>query len=229
MARLVVTPTFLASASIVIVAILAYGTTRTHLLYSGMGPACASASCTNTSPQASGGVPNAASAREGTRAGHGSASGPKGGSSANHESGRTGQPGGSPGNQNYGGMPGTQPNPVATAGAGPAKSRVVIVYRTLRSVRGGFYATITISNRGKILIKGWQLWMHYGSSRINHVTGARWFPASAKAHGTGLAVPEPDNATLRPGGTVRFTVQSSGSPGAPDGCVFDGNHCSFSH
>ncbi len=228
-ARLVVTPTFIASASIVIVAIIAYGTTRTHLLYSGMGPACASASCTVTSPQASGGAPNSSSAKQGPKAGQNSISGTISNSGGDRGSGASGQRGGSTRSQNGGGgLTGARPAPVATAGAGPAKSRVVIVYRMLRNVHGGFIAAITISSRSKTPIKGWQLWMHYKSSRIIHITGARWFPASTRARDTGLAVPEPSQQILRPGATIRFTFESSGSPGAPDGCVFDGNHCSFS-
>lgn len=228
-ARLVVTPTFIASASIVIVAIIAYGTTRTHLLYSGMGPACASASCTVTSPQASGGAPNSSSARRDSKAGQNPISGTISNSGGNHGSGAGHQQAGSAGRPNgSSSVTGSQPAPVATAGAGPAKSRVVIVYRMLRKVHGGFVAAITIASRSKTLIKGWQLWMHYRSSRIIHITGARWFPASTRARDTGLAVPEPSQQILRPGATIRFTFESSGSPGAPDGCVFDGNHCSFS-
>jgi hypothetical protein len=231
MARLVVTPTFIASASIVIVALLAYGTTRTHLLYSGMGPACASASCTVTSPQASGGAPNAESAKQGPKAGEGSAPGSSGKRNGTRGSGSASQQGGSSTSQSSGdGMPGSsQPAPVATAGAGPAKSRVVIVYRTLHSGHGSFTAAITISSRGQLPIRGWQLWMHYKSSRIIGITGARWFPESPRARDTGLAIPDPSQQTLRPGATIRFTFQAAGSPGAPDGCVFDGNHCSFSH
>ncbi|HEY2578958.1 MAG TPA: hypothetical protein VGI74_21845 [Streptosporangiaceae bacterium] len=229
-ARLVATPTFIASASIVIVAIIAYGTTRTHLLYSGMGPACASASCTVTSPQTSGGAPNDASAKQGPKAGQqDSISGTIRNSGGNRGSGASGQHGGSSGSQTGGGVTGHQPAPGATAAAGPAKSHVVIVYRTLRNVHGGFVAAITISSRSKLSIRGWQLWMHYKSSRIVRITGARWFPASSHARDTGLAVPEPSKQILRPGATIRFTIESSGSPGAPDGCVFDGNHCSFSH
>jgi hypothetical protein len=106
---------------------------------------------------------------------------------------------------------------------------VVIVYRTLRNVHGGFIAAITITNHSKALIKGWQFWMRYRSSRVIHITGARWFPESTRARDTGLAVPEPNQQILHPGATIRFTIESSGSPGAPDGCVFDGTHCSFSH
>jgi hypothetical protein len=106
---------------------------------------------------------------------------------------------------------------------------VVIVYRTLRNVHGGFIAAITITNHSKALIKGWQFWMRYRSSRVIHITGARWFPAGTRARDTGLAVPEPNQQILHPGATIRFTIESSGSPGAPDGCVFDGTHCSFSH
>ena len=43
--RLVVTPTFAAGACILFAAILAYGTTQTHLAFRGLGPACAQASC----------------------------------------------------------------------------------------------------------------------------------------------------------------------------------------
>ena len=228
MARLVATPTFIASASIVIVAIIAYGTTRTHLLYSGMGPACASASCTVTGPQTSGGVPNASSAKQGPKTSQGSIPGTAD-SGGDPGSVASGQQGGFTGSPNGGsGLTGSQPAPVATAGAGPAKSRVVIVYRMLRKVHGGFIAAISISSRSKTPIKGWQLWMHYKSSRVIHITGARWFPASTRTRDTGLAVPEPSQQMLRPGETIRFTIESSGFPGAPDGCVFDGNHCSFS-
>ena len=43
--RLVVTPTFAAGACILFAAVLAYGTTQTHLAFRGLGPACAQASC----------------------------------------------------------------------------------------------------------------------------------------------------------------------------------------
>src|SRR5215471_17380697 len=45
LARLVVTPTFAAGACILFAAVLAYGTTQTHLAFRGLGPACAGASC----------------------------------------------------------------------------------------------------------------------------------------------------------------------------------------
>jgi hypothetical protein len=228
LARLVATPTFIASASIVIVAIIAYGTTRTHLLYSGMGPACASASCTVTSPQTSGGAPNAASAKRGPKAGQASVSGRPSNPGGNHGASPSAQREDSPSSQSGGtSQTNPPPAPVATAAAGPVKSHVVIVYRTIRKLHGGFVAAITISSRSKSPIKGWQFWMHYKSSRIIHIIGARWFPASTRARDTGLAVPEPNHQTLRPWATIRFIIQSNGSPGAPEGCVFDGNHCSF--
>jgi hypothetical protein len=43
--RLVVTPTFAAGACILFAAVLAYGTTQTHLAFRGLGPVCAQASC----------------------------------------------------------------------------------------------------------------------------------------------------------------------------------------
>ena len=46
--RLVVTPTFAAGACILFAAVLAYGTTQTHLAFRGLGPACAQANCSAT-------------------------------------------------------------------------------------------------------------------------------------------------------------------------------------
>jgi hypothetical protein len=225
--RLVATPTFIAGASFVIVATLAYGTTQTHLLYSGMGPACASASCTVASPQAAGGQPNAASATRGTVGGRDSRPGTGTGANAG-TSGSSSQRGGSPSGQTEPRPGSGQPSPGSTASAGSAKSRVVIVYRTLRNRHNGFTAAITITNHSTRAIKGWQLWMRYKASRIGAMWGVRWFPVSQHARGIGTAVPEPTQQTLKPGATVRFTFQADGSPGAPSGCVFDGDHCNFS-
>ena len=49
--RLVVTPTFTAGTCIVFAAVLAYGTTQTHMAFRRLGPPCAGASCSGRRPR----------------------------------------------------------------------------------------------------------------------------------------------------------------------------------
>src|SRR5215469_4118565 len=51
LSRLMVTPTFAAGACILFAAVLAYGTTQTHLAFRGLGPACAQANCSAAGQQ----------------------------------------------------------------------------------------------------------------------------------------------------------------------------------
>lgn len=224
--RMLVTPTFVAGACIVLIAALAYGTTQTHLLYSGQMPACAAASCSAATPQEAGGIPFRVSATPATGDAQGSGSrgtgqGQGAGGAPNASSGPQGSQAG-PG-AGYGGWPA----PTATATASSPTSRVIIVYRSLQRWRGGFLAAITISNHGRSAIAGWQMWMRYRADRIDHLSGARWFPASPKAHGIGLVAPRSGQQSLRPGASVRFVFRATGLAGPPSGCAFDGDPCSF--
>ncbi len=225
--RLVVTPTFFAGACIVLVAVLAYGTTQTHLLYRGLGPICAATSC-SASGQGTAGIPDRASARP-----EKSAAGPPRRPAASRGAG-TG-PGRRPPRQQA--SPRTAARPGARAGsrpaAGDAPSRtyshrlpVVIAYRTVRAWPGGFPATMTITNRSRSAIPNWQLWMHYRRARMDHSGEPGGSGERARTRGRrGGSAPGP--VKLRPGASIRFTFRASGRPGPPAGCVFDGDRCSF--
>src|SRR5579875_1660204 len=208
--RLVGTPTFIASASVVIVATLAYGTTQTHLLYNGTNGSCASANCQYAPPAEAGGGVNAESAERGatlpgattsTRSRVPTPSGP--------DASQAGSPVSVPS------MPSSPspahgplaPGPGPTAGTGSPKPRVAVSYRTVKKLTHGYTGAITITNRGKAPVEGWQLWLHYKTTWISHVTGVRWFPAAPHQHGTGMIVPEPSHQNLAPGASVRFTFQ----------------------
>lgn len=224
--RLVATPTFLAGACIVVVAVLAYGTAQTHLLFSGLPPppACQSASCSNAGPGGGNGVPLKTSARPATGGEPQPAAGRRGRLAGPLATGaRPATRPGSGGSQGRTAGPAPQP----PSASGPGGPKVAVAYRTLRRLPGGFLAAITIWNRGRSSLAGWQLWVRYRQARIDHVWGARWFPASPLAR-TGLVAPPAGQRPLRPGTGARFTIRVTGPAGPPAGCVFDGYRCTFS-
>ena len=223
--RLMLTPTFAAGLCVVLVAIMAYGTTQTHLLFSGgVGPACATASCFTAAPHVAGGVPLQASAQPDRGAGR-----PRSGSGIG------------PGLRGGGGnaIAGLQPRPQAGAippatggDAAPAAPGapwvpVIISYQTLRSWRGAFLAAITITSRAKGAIRDWRLWLRYPSNRIDRVWGARWLPASEQQSYAGLIASQPGQE-LRPGASARIVFWAHGTAGTPSGCVFDRVRCRYS-
>lgn len=206
------------------VAILAYGTTQTHLLFSGLPPACQSASCLSTAPGGGNGVPLKTSAKPVTGGEHGAASGAQerrpGGPVTTSPSPTT--------NPAAGGQPQPQgPAPQPPSATGPAGPKVAVVYHTLRNLPGGFLASITIWNRGESALAGWQLWMQYQQARVDYARGAHWFPADPLSR-AGLAAPATGQRPLRPGTGVRFILHVTGSAGPPAGCAFEGYRCKFS-
>jgi len=208
LARLVVTPTFAAGACILFAAVLAYGTTQTHLAFRGLGPACAGASCS----AAGRGQAGAASPR-------GSAA--PGGTYANGYARAHGAPG--PGaNANTGRLAGDKSSIAASAGL-----PVVIAYRTARRWHGGFVATMTITNRSRSAIPKWLLFVRYRRARMDRVWGARWYPASSHGGRAGLVAPQPDQLVLPPGASTEFMFRASGHFGPPAGCFFDTTRCRF--
>lgn len=232
--RLVGTPTFIASASVVIVATLAYGTTQTHLLYNGTNGSCASANCQYAPPAEAGGAPNAESAERGAVTLPGVTSSARSQAPTPSTSGTS--QGGSP--VSIPSSPASPtpargplaPGPGPSTGTGSAKPKVAVSYQTVKKLTHGYSSAITITNRSKAPIKGWQLWLHYKALWISHVTGVRWFPATAHSRGTGMIVPEPSHQNLAPGASIRFTYQLNGTKlAAPTECVFDGDHCTFTH
>src|SRR5215471_15355787 len=155
---LVVTPTFAAGACILFAAVLAYGTTQTHLAFRGLGPACAGASC--------------------SAAGRGQAGGPRshgaqaqGRTDANRYS-RTHAAPDAGAHANTGRLTGNMSSIAASPGL-----PVVIVYRTVRRWPGGFAGRMTITNRSGAAIASWRLFMRYRRARVDRVWGARWHPA----------------------------------------------------
>jgi hypothetical protein len=221
------TPTFIAGACVVIVATLAYGTTQTHLLYSGMPPACQAASCLNTGPNGGNGVTLKTSAR------------PAVGDRRTPDAGRVqtrtaGQPtpgtpqrtsSSSPSTGAPGGQTVSPPPPVS--GDGQSGPHVAIWFRELKIWDGGFLAVVTIVNHSDGPLAGWQLWMRYKVTQIDHVWNARFFQQSPASRSAGMMVPGPRQPAVLPGGSERFTFKASGPPAVPAGCEFDGYACSF--
>ena len=219
--RLLATPTFFAGACIVFAATLAYGTTQTHLVFSGGSgsrPGCTPARC------AASGAGNGTVKSGSATMGRSARPGPDG---ARRQGSVTGRPAGTP-------SPGAAPGPSAhpktsrPAGAGPkaGSSPVTVAYQTLRSWPGGFLAVMTITNHGTSAVAGWQLWMHYAGARVVHVWGAGW--SRVPRHpGAGLATPRPGQRMLLPGASTQFTFRVTGRPGPPAGCFFNTTRCSF--
>jgi hypothetical protein len=206
--RMVVTPTFAAGACILFAAVLAYGTTQTHLAFRGLGPACVQASC--------------------SAAGRGQAGGP--GSQAAGAPGRTYANGYSPAR--------TVPDPATNASTGKLAGSmssvaaspglpVVIAYRTVRRWPGGFAGMMTITNRSRSPIPSWLLFVHYRRARMDWVRGARWYPSSPHVPGAGVVAPRRGQLVLQPGQSAEFTFRASGQFGPPDGCFFDAARCTF--
>lgn len=242
-----VTPTFVAGFCLVLASILAYGTTQTHLLYSsGLPPACAAASCTSAGPQSvkGGTLGRSASpehkARHGARArqprqtpgqqtpgqqtaGQQTAGQQTPGQQAAGGGGNTpaGQSAGPP--SRHPAKPGSSP---ASPGGGTPGPRVAVVYRTQKRSSGQFLAAVTITNRGKTALSGWQLGMRYRWATISRMWGARWFPAGPQSR-AGLAAAPTGQRPLRPGMRVRFVYLAHGPAGPPGGCAFDGHQCMF--
>jgi cellulose binding protein with CBM2 domain len=225
--RLVVTPTFFAGACIVLVAALAYGTTQTHLAFRGLGPICAATSCSATG-QGRAGVPYRASATPEKGSNRAAASGGRAvhpapaagnhvtGSARHRAAHRTGA------SSKTGKLPGH-----VSSRTSSHRSPVVITYRTVRAWHGGFLGAMTITNRTRSAIPNWLLWVHYRRARLDHVWGARWYPASPHVPGAGVVAPQRGQFVLRPGASARFTFRVSGHPGPPGGCFFDTTRCRF--
>jgi hypothetical protein len=206
--RLVATPTFAAGACILFAAVLAYGTTQTHLAFRGLGPACVQVSC--------------------SAAGRGHAGGP--GSHAAGAPGRTYANGYSPARA----VPDPDSNPKAGRLTGNMSSvaaapglPVVITYRTVRRWPGGFAGMMTITNRSRSAIPSWLLFVHYRRARMDWVRGVRWYPSSSHVPGAGVVAPPRDQMVLRPGASAEFTFRASGQFGPPAGCFFDTARCRF--
>jgi len=206
--RLVVTPTFAAGACTLFAAVLAYGTTQTHLNFRGLGPVCAGAAC---SPAGGG--------RAGVPRPHGA--GAPGRTYANGYSHSHAAP--DPGsNANAGRLAGNMASIAASPGL-----PVVIAYRTVRRWPGGFVGMMTITNRSRSAIPSWLLFVHYRRARMDRVWGARWYPARPHVPDAGVVAPRPDQLVLRPGASAEFTFRASGHFGPPAGCFFDTARCRF--
>lgn len=232
--RMLVTPTFVVGIAIVLAAILAYSTTQTHLLFSGLGPACEAVSCSTTSaPGPNGGVPLRTSASPEPGISHPA----KPGSAARQIVGVVTRrvPGGArpasgprtPAARGSGQDPktGSVPAPTAPGRGHSAVPRVTLGYQTLFRWQGGFVGTITITSHGSSGIPNWLLWMRYPGSRVDHVRGVRWYPSGRHA---GVAAPWQYEQVLQSGTSVQFTFRVRGRrPGPPPGCFFDASRCGF--
>ena len=217
------TPTFLVGACFVIVATLAYGTTQTHLLYS---EPCQSASCSPPSGHQSNGVTLKTKARRGVGAKTDSAhSGARAHQTRGSKSSDPGSAVTKPSGSGATG-PASHKPPVTMDGGQPGPS-VAIFFSTVKAWHGGFVGAITITNRGRSALEGWQLWLRYRTTDIEHMWDAHWFPDSARAPNVGLAAPPTAQQQVKPGATERFTFRGTGRPGAPIGCSFDGYQCTF--
>src|SRR5215469_7978810 len=202
--RLLLTPTFAVGIGTVAAAVLAYGTTQTHLLFSGLGPACGAASCATTAPHRGGGEPMRISATPA----RGHTGGPAPG----------GQGGGPPAHPDLSPAPGNDPPSARTRPSGPGVS---ITYQTLGSGQGEFLDAVTITNRTGSTLTGWRLWLRYSKGWIDRVQGARWLPASPNHSNAGLAIAGPGEV-LRPAASIRITVWVHGQPSEPSACAFNG-------
>ena len=203
--RMVVTPTFAAGACILFAAVLAYGTTQTHLAFRGLGPVCAQASCSAA----------------GQAGGRGSHAGAPGRTYANGYSPARAVPD-PDANPNAGRLTGDMSS-VASAPGLP----VVITYRTVRRWPGGFTGMMTITNRSRSALPGWRLFVHYRRARMESVRGVRWYSSSSHVPGAGVVAPPRDQMVLRPGASAEFTFHASGHFGPPAGCFFDTARCRF--
>lgn len=213
--RLVVTPTFTAGACIVFAAVLAYGTTQSHMAFRRLGPPCAGASCSAAGRGQAGVVrPRRAAA--------------PGGTGANGYSRRRAGPtrrraGQDPaGSAHTGKLAGDMSSVAASPGL-----PVVIAYRTVRRWHGGFVAMMTITNRSGSAIASWRLFVRYRRARMDRVWGARWYPAGPRVRRAGWVAPRPDRLVLRPGASAQFAFRASGHFGPPGGCFFDTARCRF--
>jgi hypothetical protein len=239
---MMVTPTFFAGACIVFAATLAYGTTQTHLVFSGgQDGTCGAANCSASGPAAgpgkSGGAPYQESATPATGVARGTATGgatdhaPAGGGPAGGGHAAAGprtQMTAGPGGQVTAAGPATGGSPANTQRRAYSSGLpVIITYRTVTSWDGGFVVTMTITNRSKSAIPNWLLWLHYRHARIDRVWGARWYPAVPRAPGAGLVAPRVGQLMLWPGASVRFTFRASGRAAPLPGCFFDTARCSF--
>lgn len=211
--RLLLTPTFAVGIGTVVAAVLAYGTTQTHLLFSGLGPACGAANCATTAPhRAGGGEPMRISATP-TR---GRTGGPARGGQGRQDGGASADPDLPPASGNH--------PPARTGTSGPGVS---ITYQTLGSGHGEFLGAITITNRTGSALAGWRLWLRYSEGWIDRVQGARWLPASPYHSNAGLATARPGQV-LGPAASIRITVWVQGQPSEPSVCAFNGTSCSYS-
>jgi hypothetical protein len=221
------TPTFVAGFCTVLAAILAYGTTQTHLLYSnGLPPACAEASCSTASPQPGNGGPLGESASPGITGTHGTRPGRP--QQAPEQPATGGGGGGARPDRSPGTHAGHRAAPQHQAHP-PGGSRgpdVAVVYHTQKRWSGRFTATVTIINNGQMVLSGWQLRMNYRRVKIDSLWGARWFPASPSS-GNGLVAAPAGQRPLRPGMSARFSFRAGGVPGQPGGCAFDGYRCTY--
>lgn len=231
------TPTFFAGACVVLAAALAYGTTQTHLAFRGLGPICTATSC-SAAGQGTAGVPDRASARPQNSGGRRTAARGRARRPAPVRAGAAPRsraaPRGHAASRSQA-APRASASPRTRSRAGhplaPAAPRwpVIIAYRTVRAWPGGFLGRMTITNRSASAIPDWLLRVHYRRARVDHVWGARWYPASPHVPGAGLVAPRRGRFTLRPGASTRFTFRVSGHPGPPGGCFFDTARCHFRH
>jgi Cellulose binding domain len=225
------TPTFLAGFCTVLASILAYGTTQTHLLYSGgLPPACAEASCTSVGPHpGNGGTLGKASPEDhSNHDARGSQPQPVPQQPATGGGGGAGGGGGQPGQapRTHDGHPAVPRQQAGGPGGNSPGPRVRVVYRTQRRSSGQFIAAVTITNRGRTVLAGWQLQMNYRRATISRMWGARWLPSGPRSR-DGLAAAPATQRPLRPGMTVRFVFLARGAAGPPGGCAINGYQCTF--
>jgi hypothetical protein len=218
-----VTPTFFAGACVVVAALLAYGTTQTHLVFRGIGPACEAANCVPVSPGAGPGVQLGTSA---TREAPGHEVTGTRGAPARARTAGAGPHAGRAGRQDTRREPREAPATIPSR-VYAADVRVIIAYQTVRSWRGGFVGAMTITNPSRSAVPNWLLWLHFVRTRLDHVWGARWYPVGPRAPGAGVVAAPVSQPALPAGASTRFMFRASGHAGPPDGCFFDTSRCRF--
>ncbi len=192
---MIVTPTVVFSAAVLGMAVLAFGTTQTSLLFSSSGGpdrGCAIDGC---------GRPDS---------GHTAAGRTPAGPVAEGAAHRGGRP--------SAGLAISGPTRLRVQ----PRSKVRISYRTVRQVPGGFNAEIVIAKRGGSADGDWWLSVRLPGVRIIRMAGATWH---AGTDGTVIVEPVRQTVQLRKGTTLPVTFTALGQVGAPSDCVFEGAPC----
>jgi hypothetical protein len=102
----------------------------------------------------------------------------------------------------------------------PVRRPLVVRYRTVRSLPGGFAGLITMT--GRAVQSGWQLTFQYPGATVKSVAGLPW-----TVHGAEVTVTGGPAAPGHAADPVRIRIRASGTPSRPTGCTFNSVACSI--